>query len=88
MKCYNILIIIIIFLLACSLTVLFVMISQELQDAHQVFKENMPAAQNEFDAIMNISLKIEEKGVHENPYTSLTKEVRISNTAVTTDSML
>lgn len=46
----------------------------ELQDAHQVFKENMPAAQNEFDAIMNISLKIEEKGVHENPYTSLTKE--------------
>ena len=43
-----------------------------------MFKENMPAAQNEFDAIMNISLKIEEKGVHENPYTSLTKEVRIS----------
>lgn len=46
----------------------------ELQDAHQVFKDNMPAAQNEFDAIMSISQDIEKVGVHENPYTSLTKE--------------
>ena len=39
----------------------------------------MPAAQNEFDAIMSISQDIEKVGVHENPYTSLTKEVRMPN---------
>ncbi|KAL9953111.1 hypothetical protein ACROYT_G040471 [Oculina patagonica] len=46
----------------------------ELQDAHQVFKENMPAAQQEFDAIMSISNEIEGMSDQENPYTSLTKE--------------
>lgn len=44
-----------------------------------MFKDNMPAAQNEFDAIMSISQDIEKVGVHENPYTSLTKEVRMPN---------
>lgn len=46
----------------------------ELKDAHQVFKDNMPAAQQEYDAIMSISNEIEGLSVQENPYTSLTKE--------------
>lgn len=35
----------------------------------------MPAAQQEYDAIMSISNEIEGLSVQENPYTSLTKEV-------------
>ena len=35
----------------------------------------MPAAQQEYDAIMNITNEIEALSVQENPYTSLTKEV-------------
>ena len=35
----------------------------------------MPAAQQEYDAIMSISNEIEDISVQENPYTSLTKEV-------------
>jgi len=35
----------------------------------------MPAAKSEYDAIMSISAEIESRGVQENPYTSLTKEV-------------
>ena len=40
-----------------------------------MFKDNMPAAQNEFDSIMHISREIEELSSQENPYTSLTKDV-------------
>lgn len=36
----------------------------------------MPAANAEFDAIMAISAEIEEIIDQENPYTSLTKQVR------------
>ncbi|KAJ7373413.1 hypothetical protein OS493_013006 [Desmophyllum pertusum] len=46
----------------------------ELQDAHQVFKANMSAAQEEFENIMAISQKIESLSDQENPYTSLSKE--------------
>lgn len=35
----------------------------------------MPAAQQEYDAIMSINTEIENISVQENPYTSLTKEV-------------
>lgn len=35
----------------------------------------MPAAQQEFEAIMSISKDIEDISDQENPYTSLTKEV-------------
>jgi len=38
----------------------------------------MPAAQQEYDAIMSISNEIEGLSVQENPYTSLTKEVNRS----------
>lgn len=36
----------------------------------------MPAAQNEFEAIMAISQQIEDMSDQENPYTSLTKQVK------------
>ena len=55
---------------------LFMTILQELQDAHQVFKANMSAAQEEFENIMAISQKIESLSDQENPYTSLSKEVK------------
>lgn len=47
---------------------------QELLSAHESFKANMPAAQQEFDSIMNIAEQIERLGGQVNPYTTLTKE--------------
>lgn len=46
----------------------------ELQDAHQVFKDNMPAAKAEYETIMDLSAEIEQLSDQENPYTSLTKQ--------------
>jgi len=39
----------------------------------------MPAAQQEYEAIMEISKEIEELSNQENPYTSLTKQVNNAN---------
>ncbi|XP_032238380.2 alpha-actinin-1 [Nematostella vectensis] len=47
---------------------------QELLDAHEAFKENMPAAQAEYNSIMDIAVQIESLSGQENPYTSLSKE--------------
>jgi len=45
---------------------------QDLLDAHDVFKANMPAAQEEYESIMALHDQLEDLGSKENPYTSLT----------------
>ena len=51
---------------------------QDLKDAQETFKQNMPAAEEEFNSIMNLGKEVAElgKGV-ENPYTLITMDVRI-----------
>ncbi|XP_027038747.1 alpha-actinin-like [Pocillopora damicornis] len=46
----------------------------ELQDAHKYFKDNMPAASDEYNSIMKLGEDIERLTDQENPYTSLTKQ--------------
>lgn len=47
---------------------------EDLLSAQETFKANMPAAQDEFDSIINIAEQIEQLGGEENPYTVLTKQ--------------
>ncbi|KXJ17767.1 alpha-actinin-1 [Exaiptasia diaphana] len=47
---------------------------QELQEAHETFKANMPAAEEEFNSIMDLADQIKQLSSQENPYTSLTSE--------------
>ncbi|XP_031561014.1 alpha-actinin-1-like [Actinia tenebrosa] len=47
---------------------------QELLDAHEAFKANMPAAENEYQAIIEIAEQIKQLSSQDNPYTSLTGE--------------
>lgn len=39
----------------------------------------MPAAKAEYETIMDLSAEIEQLSDQENPYTSLTKQVRLSH---------
>jgi len=43
---------------------------QDLKDAQEQFKANMPAAQEEFEAIMNLQRAIDEMSSQKNPYTN------------------
>lgn len=42
-----------------------------------MFKDNMSAAEKEYESIMGYAAQIESFGNQENPYTSLTKEVSV-----------
>ncbi|XP_073248143.1 alpha-actinin-1-like [Porites lutea] len=46
----------------------------ELQDAHQQFKANMPAAESEFRSIVDLRNQTKQISDQENPYTSVTIE--------------
>ena len=48
---------------------------KELQDAHQQFKANMPAAESEFRSIVDLRNQTKQISDQENPYTSVTIEV-------------
>ncbi|XP_028415774.1 alpha-actinin-like [Dendronephthya gigantea] len=47
---------------------------QELLDAHEAFKANMQAANDEFDSIMSLVSEMNALGCTDNPYTTLTPE--------------
>ncbi|KAK3749497.1 hypothetical protein QZH41_013472, partial [Actinostola sp. cb2023] len=47
---------------------------QELRDAHETFKANMPAAQAEYESITDLDNEIKQLSDQENPYTSLVIE--------------
>lgn len=51
---------------------------QDLKEAQETFKQNMPAAQEEFESIMNLGREVAELGKGaENPYTIITLDVSI-----------
>lgn len=47
---------------------------QDLKDAQEKFKANMPAAQDEFESIMNLQKAIEAMSTEKNPYTNTKAE--------------
>ena len=52
---------------------------QDLKDAQEQFKANMPAAQEEFESIMQLQSEIESMSNQTNPYTNTKAQVSLSS---------